>query len=347
MRTRYLGYFVLITTLLLVSFGATLITPARGAEISFTVSANYTGGETQEVAVDAAAPAAGYPTAIWTLYYQNTTLVPGTGTTGNLVDATGGHYTATIPVRKFDAGNYYVNVFLADGGSDSGMKNASFTIRHVFRFIGVVGCFYSSETDVVTITSVPFYTSQDIDGDGENDDDLVPQTAITTPQYVIYDALGAPIRTGELTLTEGNWIAINIPVKWMNGNFTVGARFTLTNTTVLETGPANRSLFTRNNASEWYIILVSVIGGAAAAIFITIAFYNKRNASRDLGKKKDKKDKKEIKVLEISKDEIKKAKAGKAPPPKEEVKEEAKGVTKKSGDLIFEVPKWEEGDADK
>ncbi len=199
---------------------------------------------------------------------------------------------------------------------------------------------------MLTITSVPFCTTQDVDGDGLQND-LVPEWLITSHKYIIYDAGGAAVRTEDLDFKSGNWMKELIPVKWMNGNFTVGAKFVVTNGTTFETTPAERGPFTRNNATEWYIILISIIGGAAAAIFISIAYFNKRNASRDLGKKKEKKEKKEIKVLEISKEEIKKAKGGKVPPPKEEGKEEAKGVTKKSGDLIFEVPKWEEGDADK
>ncbi len=346
MRRRNVGTFVLISTLLLTCFGAAIITPAR-AVISFTVSATYTGGDTQQVFVTATAPSAGYPTRLWTLYYQNGTLVPGTGTSGTLDDVGGGLYTKTIPVMKFNAGEYKVNVYL-DSGGDSGSQNGSFTIQHIFRFIGVPNANYDSVRDEVVIQSVPFYTTQDLNIDGNNANDLVPEAFITKKEWVLYNLDGGEVANGNLEYITilSNW-GTSVPMAWKNGNFTIGARFTLTNGTTVETGSANRKPINRNNATEWYIIVFSIIGGAAAALFIFVGIHNKHNASRDIGKKKEKKEKKEIKVLEISKEEIKKAKAGKAPPPTEEVKEEPKGVTKKSGDLIFEVPKWEEGDADK
>ncbi len=357
MRTRCASKFKILLFLLIACIGLlnnfSFSRAASGGNIgNITVDINYTGGTTQQVVVDATALVTGYGITSWELYYGDGTPVSATGSTGTLTENPNYHYKATIDLKLFNESTYFVHVIIDNGGGFSGWDNSSlFQLKHVYYFAGIPSIIYTTDTDTLVILSVPFYTSQDLDGDTFNNDDLVPQAKIfstaTDRQWVMYDAGGNAIAQGDLSFSGGNWISNDVNVKWKNGNFTIGARFKLTNGTTLETPAANRAPFTRNNATEWYIILVSILAGAAAAIFISIAIYNKRHASRDLQKKDKKKDKKEIKVLEISKEEIKKAKAGKAPPPKEEVKEETKGVTKKSGDLIFEVPKWEEGDADK
>ena len=348
--TNRRGALGLITTLFIVLVVSSFTSPARAAG-SITVNVDgtyYVGGTTQVLyirakAYDGGSPYPGASIAEYTIYYTNHTVFK---SAVSLTDAGEGNYEKDVDVKTYPSGNYTVAIFIQKDASNFDQKNFTLTVNHIFYFTGGPIATWEKDTDMVFIQSVPFFTSQEINEVGP-EDNIVPATGVVTGNYKIYREGGILVAEGTLIYKEDSkkWVSPGIPMAWKgSGNFYAIASFTLSNGTEV-TSPQSTP-FIRVNEMENIITIVGIAGGIGGAFLLAVAIYMKRRGSKDIGRKvKEKKEKKEIKVLEISKEEIKKAMTGKVPaPPSEKPKEEPKGVTKKSEDLIFEVPKWEEED---
>ncbi len=352
MNTKQMRITGLVLTLFILVVGVTGISPVRAAELPIvwtgTPGTHYIGGGIQNLSIDAwVTGLTGATQADYKIYYANDTIV--SASSGTLVEGTDGHYSSALPVslKTYNDGDYYLNVIL-DNGLDNAQDNWSFTIEHMFYFTGGPVASWDQTLDMVTIASVPFLTSQDINLIGIETDNIVHTQNVTVATCEIYNDLGVAVAQGSLTYNPASnqWIGAGISMAWKGtGNFYAVAEFTLTNGTTV-TSPAGPK-FQRANQLEDIITWIAIIGGIGAGVILVVLIYLKKHGSEDITRKEKKKEEKEIKVLEISDDEIKKAKRGKTPEPKVDAKEESKGVTKKSGDLIFEVPKWEEGDGEK
>ncbi len=310
----------------------------------------YVGGTTQQLHIDAYATwnfvaYSGAGTHEYAIYYLNHTLLLSPTA---FLDTTDGHFNATVELKSYPTGTYTVWVNIYQDAENFGQVNYTLNLNHIYYFTGGPVATWEQDTDTVFISSTPFFTSEEINTPG-TDDNIVPPDNVTSAKYEIHREGGAIAVEGTLTYnpTAKKWVVAGISMAWKgSGNFYAVAVFILKNGTIL-TSP-NGAAFTRANDVENILTILGIAGGIGAAFLIVVAIYMKKRGSKDLGRKtKEKKKEKEIKVLDISKDEIKKAKQGKPTAHVEEPKEETKGVTKKSGDLIFEVPKWEEDDGEK
>ena len=88
----------------------------------------------------------------------------------------------------------------------------------------------------------------------------------------------------------------------------------------------------------FFIVIIIIVIFVGSITLIGLIYYRKSKTSI---RRKTKEKEKEVKILEIKKDELKKAEETK---PDDKIKREEKGKTKVSEDLIFSVPKWDEGD---
>ena len=203
-----------------------------------------------------------------------------------------------------------------------------------FYFTGGPVASWDQPTDTVIVTAVPFITSEGVDT-------VVPKANVSAEWFVVYPVNGSSIvAQGNLSFNGGQWGGNSSTMAWHNGVFYTVAFFTVNNGTTL-VSPAGNT-FTRSDLTENIIIYVGAIGIAILIAIIVIVIIRRRGSGvKPIEKPKEK----EIKVLKVGEGEIKKAKKSKASSLKPEKKEpEKKGVTKKSDEFIFEVPKWEDED---
>jgi hypothetical protein len=208
-------------------------------------------------------------------------------------------------------------------------------------FLAAPVVIWNQQNDTVQIISVNFVTTQDLGG--VSNINIVPLADVNQSTYEIYNSFNWLVLSGNLTYSNGQWSSAPMSMAWKgNGNFYAIVQMTdIANGTTLVSPQAP---FTRANQTEEIIEIVGISVIVGVVVIAIIMIYVKKRGNKDLTRKEKKKDK-EIKVHEVSKEEIKKAKAGKAPAPKKEAKpSEQKGVTKKSDEFIFEVPKWEDED---
>jgi len=164
-------------------------------------------------------------------------------------------------------------------------------------------------------------------------------------KYHIKDVNFQTIRSGNLTwdATRNEWKKDDIPLAWTGGgDFYITLEFKIESMTESqETEIIDDVLhsYFRNNAVE-IVILVVIIVSIALGITAVIVFIYLRKSTAAVERKTKEKEK-EIKIKEIKKSELMEAKEKETV---ELAKKEEKGKTKASEDLIFSVPKWDEGD---
>jgi hypothetical protein len=173
----------------------------------------------------------------------------------------------------------------------------------------------------------------------------ITENDATIHKYYIKNNAGVVLISGNLTWdnTAGYWKKLGISLSSTgSGKFFVTVEFKtslLTESVESEMIDDVTHSYTRSSILDFLFILIIIIAiSAGSTVIIGLIYYRK---SRTSIRRKRKEKEKEVKILEIKKDELMAIETEKS---EDKIKREEKGKTKASEDLIFSVPKWDEGD---
>jgi hypothetical protein len=257
----------------------------------------------------------------------------------DLTELGGGVYNATLDLSPYTPGVYYIHADIVNATGASYHGDEVNTIAYYQpSWTAGPSAYWDNVTDTVDVLSVPFVNATNIAS--ASYDINVPTYNVTGAWFdVIPVGGGAPVAQGNLTFSGSAWVGTSSSMAWKWGNYTTQVYIVTANGTII-TSPLGDT-FVRSNLTEVYIVYIAGISGAVVIAIVILLVIRKRSGI----KAKEKAVKKEIKVLKVDKSDIKKAKKAPPKPPAEKKAPEKKGVTKKSDELIFEVPKWEDEDS--